>query len=225
MKKFFTIILVLLLLGSLGAAGYFYLNYEKVKKNPNLVSKEEVKVVTENVKKLMELPTDEQPTLATVTDREKLKDQDFFKKSQNGDKILIFSKAKKAILYRPSLNKIIEFAFLVMNDSAEQKNNETPSASSLPPATVAIYNGTKIGGLSSEVEKQITGIDNLSIKDKTFASKNDYSENLVFDISGLHKSEANEIAQKIGGTLITSLPEGESKPSTDILVIAGNSKL
>lgn len=56
----------------------------------------------------MELPAGEQPTLATVADQEKLKGQDFFSHAQNGDKLLIYPKAKKAILYRPSTGKIIE---------------------------------------------------------------------------------------------------------------------
>lgn len=213
MKKIFSIIFIFLFLGSTGAAVYFYLNYQQIKTNPNISSDLENKNITDNVKKLIDLPLNETPSVATVTDREKLKSQDFFKKSENGDKILIFNESKKAVLYRPSVNKIIEYASLI--DSA-------PSSSPSPsPATITIFNGTKITGLTSELEKQISDLDNISIQDKTFASKNDYSENLVLDLSGSHGSEANKIAQKIKGTLITSLPDGEVAPSTDILVIAG----
>jgi len=58
----------------------------------------------------MELPKDEEPTIATVLDKEKLKDQLFFAKAENGDKVIIYSKNQKAILYRPSINKIIDVA-------------------------------------------------------------------------------------------------------------------
>lgn len=40
--------------------------------------------MTDEVKKLMELP-DENPTVATITDIEKLKEQAFFQKGKNGD--------------------------------------------------------------------------------------------------------------------------------------------
>ena len=52
------------------------------------------------------LPTDEKPALATVTDKSKLTSQ-FFKHTQNGDRILIYQNNKIAIVYRPSINRII----------------------------------------------------------------------------------------------------------------------
>lgn len=60
------------------------------------------------VSRLIVLPTDEQPTLATVSDIEKLKDQPFFTNAKNGDKVLIYPRSLKAILYSPSQDKIIE---------------------------------------------------------------------------------------------------------------------
>src|SRR5687767_785586 len=61
-----------------------------------------------DVGKLIELPSDEKPTIATVSDVEKVKEQAFFKNAKNGDKVLIYTNAKKAILYRPSENRIVE---------------------------------------------------------------------------------------------------------------------
>ena len=46
--------------------------------------------------------------LATVSDPELLKNKSFFLSSEKGDRVLIFSKIGKAILYRPSINKIVE---------------------------------------------------------------------------------------------------------------------
>ena len=62
------------------------------------------------VKAYVVLPQGETPTVATVNDVSKLKDQVFFQNAQNGDKVLIFSQAKTAILYRPSAKKIVEYA-------------------------------------------------------------------------------------------------------------------
>lgn len=92
---------------------YFYTKYQqaqKLLKNPQQVSLEQTKSVVDKVGKLITLPNDETPSLATVQDKSKLKDQPFFKNAVNGDKLLLFIKAKKAILYRESNNKIIEVA-------------------------------------------------------------------------------------------------------------------
>ncbi|MEX2010527.1 MAG: hypothetical protein WD874_01860, partial [Parcubacteria group bacterium] len=66
--------------------------------------------VIEKVGKLVELPEGENATVATVTDLEPLKGQAFFAEAKVGDKVLIYGESKKAILYRPSENKIIVVA-------------------------------------------------------------------------------------------------------------------
>jgi hypothetical protein len=62
------------------------------------------------VGRLVDLPPGETPTIATVNDSTKLKNQAFFADAKNGDKVLIYSKAGKAVLYRPSTNRIIEYS-------------------------------------------------------------------------------------------------------------------
>lgn len=116
-KVGFTILIVIVVIDSLAAAAYFYKQYKEIKDNPNKISLDEINSLTMVIGKFMDLPTDETPTLAIVTDKEKLKDQDFFKKSENGDKILIYANAKKAILYRPSTQKVIEVAPLLIGNS------------------------------------------------------------------------------------------------------------
>lgn len=76
--------------------------------DPGAASQREIEKLTARIGGFMDLPVDEQPTLATVADQEKLKGQEFFSRAQNGDKLLIYPKTKKAILYRPSTGKVIE---------------------------------------------------------------------------------------------------------------------
>lgn len=64
------------------------------------------------VNQLIELPLEEIPTLATVSDVSKLADQPLFARAQAGDKVLLYPQAQKAYLYRPSTNKLIEVASL-----------------------------------------------------------------------------------------------------------------
>jgi hypothetical protein len=78
-------------------------------------SEKNIQEVIDKVSKLVLLPTDEQPTVATISDVEKLAGQPFFANAQNGDKVLIYTKAMKAILYSPTKNIIVEIAPLNMS--------------------------------------------------------------------------------------------------------------
>ena len=218
LKNILIAVLVLFLLGAGGATYYFYNEYQKVKKNPDLISKEEVKSVTSIISKYMDLPSEEQPTVATVTDKEKLKDQDFFKKAENGDKILIYTNTRKAILFRPSTGRVVEFAPLILG--ADQASSTEQS--SIPnKVNVAIYNGTSTNGLTSEYEKKLEGNTELEVTDKANASKKDYTETLIIDVSGKNKDMAEQIANLLGGKVVEQIPEGENKPASDILIIIG----
>ncbi len=68
---------------------------------------------------LIVLPTDEQPIIATVTDPSKLQDQPFFIHAKKGDKVLIYNKARKALLYDPIAHKIIDVAPLSVGTPKE----------------------------------------------------------------------------------------------------------
>lgn len=105
---------------------YFLAKYRNNQNDPNVAIQRETKALTDRIGRFMELPTDEQPTLATVTDREKLTGQDFFANAQNGDKLLVYPKAQKAILFRPSTGKIIEVSKLT---SGENQNAAPPQSS------------------------------------------------------------------------------------------------
>src|SRR3972149_5467467 len=57
----------------------------------------EAKAVLEKVGKLIDLPTGEEPTIATVQDAERVKSQPFFAKAQNGYRVIIYTTARLAI--------------------------------------------------------------------------------------------------------------------------------
>lgn len=112
-KKWFYAGLVILI--AVTPTIYFYAQNKNTEKKlsdlqNNSQSSATLNEVVKQVGKLVVLPSGEQPTLATVSDAAKLQGQPFFANAANGDKVLVYNKAKKAILYRPSLNKIIEMA-------------------------------------------------------------------------------------------------------------------
>ena len=83
---------------------------------------QEVTRLTQSVSRLMALPSDEVPTVATIEDRSKLDNQPFFEDAKDGDKILIYTEAKKAIVYREGENKIINVGPIAINaDNAAEE--------------------------------------------------------------------------------------------------------
>ena len=100
-------------------AGVFYKKYQDLKSNPSVAANQQTEALVKKVGGLLELPKDETPTIATVEDKNKLKDQPFFKSAENGDKILIYTNARKAIVYRPSSNKIINVGPIAINAASD----------------------------------------------------------------------------------------------------------
>lgn len=119
-KKIIPILLVLLFVG---AAGYLGLDYYKTQRelsefqdSEEAVAIKEKNDLLKKVGRIALLPQDEDPTIATVTDAFRLRGQKFFSQAENDDKVIIFPKAQRAILYRPNIDKVIESAPININD-------------------------------------------------------------------------------------------------------------
>ena len=214
-----TSFIVGLLILALGFGGFSFYQYQqsqtelkRLKENPQEAAIAEAKKLVERVGKLIDLPKDEEPTVANITDAKKLSDQAFFQAAQNGDKVLIYTKAKKAILYRPSSNKVIEVAPVDLGGGRQTEQK----------VTVALYNGTTTVGLTGTVERQLEGkFLNVDITVKENASKNDYEKTVVVALSSGKEVEAKAIAEFLG-VQVAALPQGEAKPEADILIILGS---
>ncbi len=87
--------------------------------NPQIAIQKQTDELIAKVGALMQLPKDETPTIANVSDAAKAKQQSsFFDNAQNGDRVLMYVKAGQAILYRPSTSKIVLVAPLTFNAAA-----------------------------------------------------------------------------------------------------------
>lgn len=123
-KPWKLIALVLLLIGIISAAVYYRASIPGIAALGQLgaaagsaqENAEEVEGLVEAVGKLIVLPQGEDPTVASVSDPEKLKDQPFFVNAKIGDKVLIYTKARKAYLYDPKQNKLLEVAPLTVEN-------------------------------------------------------------------------------------------------------------
>ena len=224
-RRYWWIGLCLIAVIGIGTGGYFYYQYQQAKTvlgNSTAAAQAEQQNLVEKVGKLIVLPQGEQPTIAIVSDVTKLRNQPFFSSAVNGDRVLIYAKAKKAILYDPVANKIKEIGPVDLGQPSV-----TPTASAevvIEPVKVAIYNGTRVSGLASSVEKQLSEISSTQYVtvSKGNAVKRNHTKTIVIDLSGKHQAEASKVAGIVKGEVATELPEGEKAPKdADILVIVG----
>jgi hypothetical protein len=95
----------------------FYIARENSDKTNQNSTQQEAESLLKKVGELYDLPKGENPTIATISDKTKLQKQPFFLKAENGDKVIIYTNAKKAILYRPSIHKIMEIAPLALKET------------------------------------------------------------------------------------------------------------
>src|ERR1035437_8671930 len=112
-KSLWLIVLVVVLILAALPSYYYYNQYKQAQmllQNPKASATAQAQDLVAKVSKLIVLPTTETPTIATVSDVTKLAGQPFFANAQNGDKVLIFAQTKEAVLYRESINKIIQVA-------------------------------------------------------------------------------------------------------------------
>ena len=118
--KLLVMLFILVAVGGTIAVAKIKPEWLGIKANENAMSQRDVDTLVDEVGKIIKLPEGEAPTIATVTDLEKVKDQAFFKNAQQGDKVLVYTGAKKAYLYRPSDNKIIEVGVVNINNEPQK---------------------------------------------------------------------------------------------------------
>ncbi len=216
-----TFLFVFVLVIAFLVAYYYYTKYQDSKQSQdNVTSQTEAEIdrLKEKIGALIELPKGEEPIPATVSDVTKLKDQTFFAKAKNGDKVLVYSKAKLAILYRPSVDKIINVAPVNLGDS----QTATPSSVQAQKAyDIVLYNGTTTVGLTTKVRDTLySKTKEFNVVDRDNAFSNTYSNTLVIDFIG-NSAVAKNLADFVKGR-VASLPDGEKKPeNADFLVILG----
>ena len=202
---------------------------EKVKSDPAKVAQitqEEQRKLVEEVGKIIALP-DETPTVATVSDAEKLRNQPFFSNAQNGDKVLIFTQSKKAYLYRPGDHKVIDVAPITFEATASAGTTTNIAGEPLPTPTPGVYtvilrNGTTIIGLTRTYESVLSQKEpNLQVKDRENAARSDYEKTILVDVAGDKAALAGQFASELGiGT--GNIPDGEPAPEADFLIILGS---
>lgn len=135
------LVLILVCLGSTASAVYFYHQFSTLSQDPQAAVNKQNAALVSRVSRLIVLPADEQPTIAVVNDLSKLKDQTFFAQAKIGDNVLVYTSAKKAILYDPTADKIVEVAPINIG-AAAATNPSTTSGSATTGTTTTTDNTT-----------------------------------------------------------------------------------
>jgi len=178
----------------------------------------EVEIIMAQISERLVVP-EEIPTVATVTDKKLLADQVFFQKAEDGDKLLIFANANLAILYRPSIKKIVEISQISAVNSPQIKPVPTEEVVK-EKIKVAIYNGNGEVGVATKFEREIIDkLDYFEVVKKTDA-KNNYDKSQIINISDQFSEIATTLVESLDGELV-EMPEGEVAPEADILIIVG----
>jgi hypothetical protein len=139
------VVVLILIMAVAGGAGYAVYKYPEkfglsVATTDNADLQAEADALIAKVGQLIELP-DERPTVATVSNVETLREtQPFFEKALNGDRVLIYTGARKTILYRESTNKIIDVGAVAIQEatpSPEPAPTIEPTPEPTPTATAS----------------------------------------------------------------------------------------
>jgi hypothetical protein len=149
------------------------------------------------------LPTHETPIVSTVVDKQRVT-QAFLANAQNGDKVLLYYQAKKAVVYRPSTHQVITIGPIAQG-----------------AARVFVRNG---GVSNPAIERVRTAIDS-DLVDFTMSSQDSspnphYPATEVVDLTGVRPDVADKLASLLHAK-VTSLPADEHRPDGDMLVIVG----
>jgi hypothetical protein len=201
---------VVLVLGLVFFGAYYFVQYNKVSDKyaeAILTTEQKNQQIIDEVAKLMELPTDEKPTVYIVSDKKKLADtraaKEFFEKAQNNDVVLAYQKADIAVIFRPSENRIVK-----------SDNYQSFIAASTPIKVAIVAPADKQQELATQLEGKFANVQIISKKTPTILN----GANYVADLSGTNAKTAQDLAAQIGFT-VSALPEGEPKPEGAIFAI------
>ncbi|PIZ58217.1 hypothetical protein COY23_00675 [bacterium (Candidatus Torokbacteria) CG_4_10_14_0_2_um_filter_35_8] len=223
-KEVILIIFLVLLLIALVGVTYLYFQEKKKMENPTQVATEEAKKIKEKVGKLILLPENEEPTIATIIDVDKLREEnpEFYKNATNGDKLLVYP--QKAILYDPDRNIVINVAPVIRQPSDEEAKKEE-NVKKNESLTIELRNGSWKTGKTAEYEDKIKKElgENYKVVSKVNAAKKSYQGVTVYDLTSGKKSDlAKKLADTLSAKIESTLPVVEKKSNVEVVVIVGN---
>lgn len=115
---------LLVIVALISLSGFLYYKYQEVLHKPT-ASQQLIQYISQTVR----LP-DEEPTILTITDKTKLNNALLASRVDNGDQLLLFSKAQQVVIYNPSSKKVT--GMLTIQDPDVVTKQTTPTIDSPP---------------------------------------------------------------------------------------------
>ena len=225
-------LLIIIILVSL--AGWLFYNYREVKKEVVRLSTPEgqqafldqqTEDTIERIRKHMVLPEDEVPTVVTITDIDLLTEQQpFFNGAQNGDKVLVYAGARKAIIYSPERDIVVNVGTIVA-DNEDVVVDEPENEFSM--LDIEIRNGTDAPGLAQTISSQLTTTnENFNIVNVSDSENKEISQTVIIDMGKTNNKDlVASVGNILGATTTSLIPEGEEDSDAEVLIILGENQI
>lgn len=223
-----TMLLWALLVIGLIAFGWSFYNYNQTSQklavltDPKLASQLNEKQTAEllgKISKLIVLPQDKKPIVATIKDVETLAGREsFYTNAHNGDKLVIFQASRKAVLYDEDDNKIVNSGPIFFNN-ADAAAKATEQADRL---AIEIRNGSTNATAAADLRDRLKTNYSFNVLRLGKAVKNTYTSTILVDNTDGTKTDLITALQKeLGATVVKEVPQGEAAPRNEILIIVG----
>jgi hypothetical protein len=165
---------------------------------------ESVATLVSQVSRVTVLPANETPVVSTIVDKQRVT-QSFLASAENGDKVLLYYQAKKAIVYRPSTRQVITIGPIAQGAARVFIRGGGASAAALKRIQTAIASDAA----------------SFTVASQDVSPNPHYNATEVVDLTGVRPDVASKLAALIDAK-VGSLPAGEHRPDGDLLVIAGS---
>jgi hypothetical protein len=147
----------------------------------------------------------EAPIISTVSDAQRLKNEDaFFANVENGDTLLIYPNTKKAVLYSSVRDILVNVGPVILP-------TEAPVQASKLDLKIEVRNGTKDLKAADPLMEALKA-QGATISKVVFASRRDYAQVMLVNVSG---KDLSALEGFLNIKSFSTLPEGE-KPAKDV---------
>lgn len=175
------------------------------------------------VGKLITLPDEKNPVVATINDVESLSArQDFYAQANNGDKLIVFARSRKAVIYDEKDNLIVNMGPVFYTD--KDGKNQPPSQVEDGRITIDLRNGSKTKDMGITTRDKLEANAAFHIIRLAKAANGNYTGNVIFNnIKGGAKADlVASLAKELNATVVTKLPDGEADSAAEIVVVLGS---